>query len=45
MLTKVVRQPIGPGLQFTESHHLARLLQNDGGLVGVGLRVLADLHG
>ena len=45
MPAKHVRQPIGPGLQFAESHHLTRLLQNDGGLVGVSLRVLADLHG
>jgi hypothetical protein len=43
-LTKQVRQPIRPRLQFAEGDDGAAGIEDDGGFVRRGLRMLADLH-
>ena len=40
-----VREPVGAGLQFAERHRRTRRMHDDGGLVGVRLGMLANLHG
>ena len=45
VLAEEVREPVGAGLQLAECHRRARRMHDDGGLIGVRLRMLANLHG
>ena len=40
-----VRESVGAGLELAERHRRTRRMHDDGGLVGVRLGVVADLHG
>ena len=43
-LPEEVGQPVGSLLQLVERHHRSGRMDDDGGLVGIGLGMLANLH-